>query len=126
MSLKKFLILMTLGAIFCWASWVLVVFTTNPYEAGIWGFALFYTSLFLALCGTFAVGGLLVRLRVLQNYTIFRHVSTAFRQSIFFSCLIVGLLILQSQGFLTWWNALIFSFSITLMEFFFISYKGFR
>jgi hypothetical protein len=37
--------------------------------------------------------------------------------------LITGLILLQSQRLLTWWNIILFILGLTVLEFFLISYK---
>lgn len=114
---------MTLTTVVCWAAWAMIINITNPAEAGFWGFFFFYASLFLALAGTLSVIGFFIRKLVLKEELAFRHVAVSFRQAVLFAILVVGSLILQSKGLLTWWNILLFILVLTILEFFFISFK---
>ena len=123
MSLNKYLILMTLTTIVCWAVWAMVINIINPTQAGFLGFLFFYASLFLASIGSISIIGFFIRKVLLREELAFRHVVVSFRQAILLSILIIGSLILQSRGLLTWWNTILFILALTVLEFFFISFK---
>jgi hypothetical protein len=123
MTLKQYLILMSICTLFCWLALALVIYFIDPTEAGFLGFAFFYSSLFLALTGTMSILGFAMRIKFVKDELVFRHVVSAFRQAILFSILIVGSLFLQSKSLLTWWNIILFILALTVLEFFFISYK---
>jgi hypothetical protein len=81
MSLRYYLILMSIGALICWLAWFFVLGSIDPTQAGFFGFLFFYASLFLALTGTFSVIGFLIKKIVLKNdQVIFHHVRSTFRQ----------------------------------------------
>ncbi len=123
MTLKKYLILMSLCTLFCWLAFVLVINYIDPTEANFLGFLFFYFSLFLACLGTMSVLGFAIRMKIFRDEIVYKQVSAAFRQAIMFSILVVGSLFLQSKSLLTWWNILLFILALTVLEFFFISYK---
>ena len=126
MSLKKYLFIMTLITLVCWLAWLLVLFYLNPQEAGFAGFLFFYTSLFFALFGTFSLLGFFGRVWFSKEQIIFRYLSISTRQSLWFSILLVGTLLLQGSGFIRWWNVLFLIIFLTLLEFFFLSRKVVR
>lgn len=126
MSLKKYLVLMSSITLFCWLTWLVVLFYINPREAGFVGFTMFYLSLFLALVGTFSLIGFFARVWFSRETFIFRHLGVATRQSIWFSILLVAGLMLQGGGMLKWWSALLLVIFLVLFEFFFISRKVVR
>ena len=126
MSFKKYLILMTFSTFVCWIIWLLVLNYIDPQEAGFLGFIFFYFSLFLSLVGTISIVGLFIRMKILKDELVFRHVSTAFRQAILFSILIIGALFLNSKSLLTWWDMVLFILALSVIEFFFIAYKANR
>ncbi len=122
MSLKQYMILMAIGSAIGWGAWILILFSTNPFEAGFLGFVLFYLALFIALVGTMSLLGFIVRLWILKREeVVLRQVTTAFRQSILLSVLVAGSLYLQSRGVLAWWNIIIFIIVLGLIELFYIS-----
>jgi len=101
----------------------MVLLNIDPGQTGFFGFLFFYLSLFLALTGTIALVGLLIRSYTLKHEMIFRLVTRSFRQGLFFSVLIIGTLLLQSQRLLTWWNTIFLVIGLTALEFFFVSDK---
>ena len=105
MSLRQYLFLMTAGTAICWIVWILVILNIDPETTGNIGFVFFYSTLFLALVGTFSVFGFAMRKMVIKNDAIiFRHVKKTFRQGIFIACAVTILLLLLQNELLTWWN----------------------
>jgi len=123
MSLKKYLIFMSFLTLFCWLAWLVVLFYLNPFEAGFIGYLCFYISIFFALIGTFSLLGFFIRVWFSKEPVIFRHLGVSFRQSLWFSMLLVAALILQGTNFLRWWNVLLLIIFMTFLEFFFLSKK---
>lgn len=108
MTLRQYLILMSIGTILCWVAWLFVVWSIDPSDAGTLGFLFFYISLFLAIVGSFSVFGFLVRRAIIKDdELVFRHVKRTFRQSIFVATLIVFVLFLLAEHLLTWWNLIL-------------------
>ena len=121
MSLKKYLFLMVLATVLCWAAWLFVLFFINPKGAGIVGLTFFYLSLFLGLLGMFSVLGFAVRYLFKRTEFTYRQVKTAFRQGAMFSLLLTSSLFLQSQRLLVWWNMILFVALLAVVEYFFLS-----
>jgi len=111
---------MSASTIFCWLFWVFVIFFINPEETGLIGFVLFYFSLFMAIVGTGAMIGFLIRTRFNKG-PVFKQVEVSFRQGIWLSLLIVGLFLLQNLDILRWWNGLFLLLFLMFLEFFFLS-----
>lgn len=108
MTLRQYLILMTIGTCLCWVAWFFVIFYTSPADGSLFGLIFFYLSFFLAIVGTFSVIGFLIRRLIIKNDEIvFRHVRHTFRQSIIIGILVIMALFLLSQGYLTWWTGLL-------------------
>lgn len=114
---------MALATLVCWGAWIVVINNIDPTETGFLGFFFFYFSLFLAITGTLSVVGFFIRKLILKEELAFRHVAVAFRQAVLFAILIIGSLILQNHNLLTWWNIILFILALTVLEFFFISFK---
>jgi len=123
MTLRTYLTIMLLTTAICWTAWVIVLLTVDPFTTNLVGYLLFYISLFLALVGSAAILGFLVRFIALRQELVFRQVAIAFRQAFSFSILVIALLILQSKGMLTWWNIFLLIAGLTMLEFFLISYR---
>lgn len=117
MSLKQYLLLMSVGTLFCWLAWIFVIFKISPIDSGIVGIFSFYLSLFLAIVGTFSVLGFLIRGFILKNEdAVFRQVKNTFRQSIFVSTVVTLMLLMLSKGWLYWWTALMLMMSFVFIE----------
>ncbi len=123
MTLKKYLSLMILTTLICWASFVYVLNTINPEITNFLGFLFFYASLFLAVSGTASVLGFVIRFWFLKQKLAFYSVKTAFRQSFIFGLLIVLSLIFLANNLFTWINIIFLIIILFFIEFFFISYK---
>lgn len=108
MTLRAYLILMSVGALICWLAWFFVLGSVEPQQAGFFGFLFFYSSLFLALAGTFSVIGFLIKKVILKDdQIVFHHVKSTFRQGMLVAGIIIfGLILLQTK-LLTWWNGIL-------------------
>src|SRR5688572_19215662 len=126
MTLRQYFFWMILATALCWIGWWSVVRVIDPAEGGLLGFFLFYAALCLALIGTFSVAGLAFRALTRRHEPVSRHAATSFRQSVLLTCLMAGSLMLQSRSLLTWWNLLLFIATMTVLEFFLISFRSGR
>lgn len=126
MTLKQYFFWMILATALCWLGWSSIVRMVDPAEAGILGLFLFYAALSLALIGTFSVVGLAFRALTRRHEPVSRHAATSFRQSVLLTGLMAGSLALQSRSLLTWWNLLLFIATMTVLEFFLISFRSGR
>jgi hypothetical protein len=108
--------------VICWVAFGFILFTVNPEVTNWIGFLLFYIALFMALTGTAALIGFTIRFIALKQKLAFRLVKEAFRQSFLFACLAVVSLLLLSQNIFTWLNLFFLIVSLSILEFFLISY----
>ncbi|MBU4319421.1 MAG: hypothetical protein KKF30_19340 [Proteobacteria bacterium] len=147
MTLKAYLIIMSITTLLCWLAFGFVLRSIDPYITNWVGFLLFYGSLFLTMAGTSAIIGFLIRFAPhpfgsiipkcfrkantelrqkgagLKRELVFNSVRNAFRQSFFFAFLIMAALILLSKDLFTWGNLILLISSLSVLEFFLISYK---
>lgn len=123
MTLRSYIVTMTILTIICWSAWTYLLFTINPELTNWIGFLLFYGSLFLSLVGTAAIFGFLVRFVALHQMLAFRSVKEAFRQSFLFAILMVVSLLLLSNDLFTWINLLLLIIGLSILEFFLLSYE---
>jgi len=123
MTLRSYLIIMTIATLLCWAAWGYILWTVNPETTNWPGFLLFYVALFLAVTGTAALLGFVVRFVALKKELAFRSVKEAFRQSFLFAALIVISLMLLSKGLFSWLNLLFLVIGLSVLEFFLLSYE---
>lgn len=124
MTLNRYLILMSLATLLCWASFFIVIFSVNPFNTTLLGFIFFYSSLFLSVLGTVSLVGFLLRHLFNKNQFVSQQVIISFRQSIWLSLILIIGLYLQSQKLTTWWNLLILILLMILLEFYFIYHNN--
>lgn len=126
MSLRHYLILMSIATLLCWVAWFYVLNYTAP-GGGFLAVFFFYCSLFLAVVGSFSVLGFLIRRLVVKNdEVVFRHVRRTFRQSVLLAVLIIFALLLLSARLLTWWNGIILVIFFLFLESVIFASRKFR
>ncbi len=123
MTLRSYLIYMSTATGICWLVWLFVIFSVNPETAGMFGLVLFYLSFFLALAGTAAIVGFVIRFIALKKALAFRLVRDAFRQSFLFAILISASLLLLSKNLFNWLSTFFLIVGLSALEYFMISYK---
>ncbi len=103
MTFKQFLFAMLGATIIVWLAWIFILLKVDPTVSGWTGFLFFYTTFFVANIGTSAIIGTAVRRRFRPQDLVSRQVLTSFRQSVWFSSILIVALILLSQGFFRLW-----------------------
>lgn len=117
MTLKQYLIFMTLGSVLCWVAWFFLIWTVDPTDSGPISFIFFYLSFALAIIGTVSVLGFLVRRLVVKNDDVmFRHVKRTFRQSLFVAVWALSILVLSAYRLMAWWSAIPLTLLFIMME----------
>ena len=107
-----------------WVLTAIIVLSVNPFTAQAVVVAVFYLTLFLAVAGTFALAGFVLRLGVLgKKKLVSFQVFIAFRQAMLLAGLVVALLFLRSRGQLNWLTILAALAVLTVVEFIFISVR---
>jgi len=123
MTLKSYLVTMSVLTFICWGAWIYLLLAINPEVTNWIGFVLFYVSLFLSLVGTAAIVGFLIRFVLMRQVLAFRLVKEAFRQSFLFAILIVISLLLLANDLFTWLNLSFLVIGVSILEFFLLSYE---
>lgn len=123
MTLKNYLIFMSVTTGICWGAFAFVAGLVDPLKTNWLGFLLFYFSIFLALAGTFALVGFVFRFIIFKGEVAFRAVKLAFYQSFVFSSFVVVLLLLASRDLLTWLNFCLLALIFLVLEFFVASHS---
>lgn len=126
MTLKNYLIVMSAMTVVCWGIFGMMLNLIDPTATNWLGFMLFYVALFLALSGTAALIGFIIRFVALRRELAFYAVSTAFRQSFLFALFIVISLFLLAASLFTWLNIILLLIIFTILELFVASYKKSR
>lgn len=121
MSVRGYTFLLAITALLSWGAWGAIILMLNPQETGMVGLILFYAAISLALIGTFALTGFLIRSVFLKKEEILSRVGISLRQAVFFTLLIDGFLFLQSMRLLTWYNTAFLIIALAIAEFVAIS-----
>ncbi len=123
MSLKQLLIIMALTTTICWLVWLVVLFQVDPNTAEWPNLLIFYASLLIALVGSFFLISFLWR-KLFTKYVLeYRLVGVSLRQGFFIALLVVGVLFLASHNYLTWWNILLLTAAVTIVEYLCLSLR---
>lgn len=123
MTLKSYLLSMSVITLICWSVFVFIINTINPFTTNSLGFILFYLSLFFALSGTVLLIGFLIRFIIFRQKLAFHLIKVAFRQSFLLSLFLCILLFLFSQALINWLNLLLLLTVFIILEVFFSSFK---
>ncbi len=127
MTLRQYLIIMSLGTLLSWSAVGMIVTMTDPTQTQSVVFVILFASLFLALTGTLSISGFLMRVWLLRKqYFISKEVLVSFRQAILLATLLIASLVMQSRTILTWWNAVLMVAALTMLEFFFVTARAKR
>ncbi|MDO8581497.1 MAG: hypothetical protein Q7S16_01355 [bacterium] len=121
MTFRGYLFFMGAATVLCWSAVLAVLYAVDPSTSGVLGILLFYGSLLLALVGTLALFGIIVRKLLFREEPHFVHVAIAFRQSILFALLIVALLLFAHAQLLRWWLILVLITFFTVIEYLLLS-----
>lgn len=125
MTLRQYLIIMSLATILCWIAWGLVLINIDPFVANAISFSFFYVSLFLALLGTTS----LIAFTIYHFFSraekpMFRYVQKSFRYGWLISALLIGILFLQTKRLLNLWNLGLLVAVLILLVLFWFSARG--
>jgi len=126
MTLKNYLWVMSILTILSWGLFLFVARMIDPTATNLIGFFLFFLALFVALTGTIALGGFLIRSAAKREEPAFTLVKKAFRQSFLFALFIVILLILKSQSLFNWLNLTLLIIIFSIAELFLIGRQDHR
>ena len=117
MSFRNYIYLMIAGTLLAWLGWGIVIWSTNPLEAGVMGFVLFYLTLLMGLVGLITLLELLVRVSVLRRAVVLREVKVSFRHAVLLSIVSILALCFSSQGWLSWWVLVVFIAVAVVLEY---------
>jgi uncharacterized membrane protein len=123
MTLKNYLLVMSVLTAVCWGIFLFVANLIDPTATNWLGFTLFYFSLFIALSGVAALAGFLFRFVALKKELAFNLVKVAFRQSFLFALFLTAALFLKANHLFNWLNLLLLILGFSILELFLISYN---
>lgn len=114
---------MIVATIIAFAGFGFVIFKIDPYETGVLGFILFYSTLFFSSVGALSLVMFVFRWIFNKNQPIFSLITKSFRHGVLLSILTAIFLMLEQLELLTWWNMTLIIAVIVTVEFFFASHK---
>lgn len=120
MTVKTYLWSMGGSVLLCLVAWLIVLGNVDPTDAGLFGFAVFFLTLFFTLASLFTLGGFYLRRRIFEDKVEFRQAEVAFRQGTLLAITFIGLLILQGLRQLNLYSAFFFVLAIVGAEFFWL------
>lgn len=123
MKTKLYLFLFFCLTLFSFGFFILILSNINPYESDILTISMFFVSLFIFISGILTLIGFYIRVKMSNNEVFFANFKPSLRQAVLFSLALMGILILQTLKVLTWWDALMLSLSILLIELYFQNRK---
>ena len=123
MTQRSYLFFVFINTLINTLLWILTLVYVNPEKSGLAGLIFFYLSLFFALFGIIYFLSYFSHTTLFKWSSVSKNIQISTRQSLLFSALFMGCLILQAQSLLTWYNVALFIFILTLIEFLFISRK---
>ncbi|MEP7162860.1 MAG: hypothetical protein ABI747_03800 [Candidatus Moraniibacteriota bacterium] len=98
-------------------SLLVFVFGLDPASLSLWGMSLFFSSLWVAASGVFALSLLFLYARVLGSEGATRFLGGVFRQGILLGTFVLSLALLAYGQVFAWWNALLLLVFFLLLEF---------
>jgi len=96
-----------------------ILFNVNPFEADIITRGAFFASMFFIIMGIFTFIGYYVRILRANHLVTISDLISAIRQASLLSAIVVGWLLLSALKIFNWWDALLLTISIGLLELFF-------
>lgn len=123
MGIKTFYFLIAVGTVIAAVAAGRLMTSLDPSNAGGLAFIFFYVSSFLVLGGMYLLISEFLKRRFTGHKAADQRLARSVRHSLFFASLIIGWLLLKSFGLVRWWNVLLLIVVLTLLEFFFISFK---
>lgn len=126
MTFKGFLLTMSMSTFFAWIGFLIILVNIDPLNSGGYGFLLFYTTLSIALLGTFSVFGTLIRAITNRQELVSRLLVKSMRHAVLLTILFIGSLVLLSRELFTIWTGGLFIMLLGLIEMVYLSAKGNR
>ena len=120
MSLRLYLIIMTLVSLIAWIAWLIVIHTIDPTKSGFLGFFLFFVTLGISVLSSVTLIGTLLRVWMKKDQVVYRHVVRSLRQGLILTALFLVALILSGIGLLVWWVLVLLVLIASILELIFL------
>ncbi len=115
MSLQVYLWGVRLFTLLSFGAWLGIVVAVNP-DTGLTAEVLFFVSGFAFLLGVMTLIMTALYRRML-GVGVIHYLGGAFRQSFLLTLFIIGVIFLQKERLLNWWDALLLFSAVLLIEF---------
>jgi len=119
MKIKNNLFILFCIILFTFGFFILLLINTNPFEADYLTITMFFLTLYIFITGLLTFIGFYYRIKKSNNEIFYANFYPSLRQASLISLILVGLLVLSSLKVLTWWDGIMFSLAIILLELFF-------
>ncbi len=116
MSLRLYLVIMSIVSVCAWIAWFIVIHTIDPTRSGFLGFFLYFVTLGISVLSSLTFLGTLVRVWFKKNELVYRHVIRSLRQGLILTSLFIVALILFGIGLLVWWVLLLLVLIAAVLE----------
>lgn len=120
MSLRMYLIIMTLVSLFAWIAWFIVIHAIDPTKSGFLGYVLYFSTLGISFLSSVTLFGTLIRVWLKKDQVVYRHVVRSLRQGLIFTFLFLTALVLSGIGLLAWWVILLLVLIAVVLELIFL------
>lgn len=120
MSLRMYLIIMTLVSLFAWIAWFIVIHAIDPTKSGFLGYVLYFSTLGISFLSSVTLFGTLIRVWAKKDQVVYRHVVRSLRQGLIFTFLFLTALVLSGIGLLAWWVILLLVLIAVVLELIFL------
>lgn len=122
MSLRSYLVGLSLSIVLCWTAFFLTILNTNPEQGGQSALLAFYFSLTFAVLSTLTLAGYLMRRRLSRNEAKYVTIRVAFRQAFLAAGVLAALAVLQAARLLSLWDIVLLLVIAVLLELYLRSY----
>lgn len=123
MTLRSYLWGLRFSTFFIFCAWLGVLFFTDPEELGVLAFVLFYVTFFFFVSGVSVLTLTWLWRRMAQDVVTTAELGVSFRQGLLIGLLVSLILLMQQFQILVWWDAILVTAAILLIELHFLTKK---
>ena len=118
---RNYVISVLVASFLSWFSFAVVLYELSPFSQTLLSLSLFYSTLLVALSGSFSMIFYALRRWANKNEIHNRHLNASIRQGILVSLMLVIGLGFQRLRILTWWDSLLLLGIVLMIEFYFMN-----
>lgn len=121
MTLKAYLVLMSIATLVAVGCFMMVAGLVDPFTTNSLGLLMFYASLFITVMGAASILGFIFRFVIFRRRLAMSAVTTSFRQAFLTAFVTVAVFWMFSQQLFSWLNLLAIIIGFSALEFFLLS-----